>query len=486
MHKEAKKSFLWRLLGAGALLGAMGLIGADSVPAQDAPKGGRIFRRMFKRSDNSPRGNILQVQNEQPQFQADEKERVFEEPGIQTPPPAEDSGALPPQPAFEQADDKEKAFEEPEGEEAWTLTNLFNNRYGGNPLKERGWKISGHSAWGYQNAPDGAFTGNGPFDSQQEWGNFNLDQQYLYAEKIADGSKGFDWGARADIMYGVDGNEAQSFGNVNPGHWDYLNGWDHGAYEWAMPQLYGEVAYEDLSVKIGHFYTIVGYEVVPAPGQFFFSRQLTFYNSEPFTHTGALATYKVNDKLTVLGGWVLGMDTGFYQYNAGNAFLGGFTYKIDDKTDFVYSMTGGNLGWRGEGAINSLILSRKWTDRFTTVHQFDVLDTNLTQANGQPANFADFNSLTPRDSTGFINYAFYDINKWLKAGVRYEWFKADGVSYNTFTYGVNIKPYSWLLIRPEVRTMWAPGNQQIYQGVHGYSGNQFNQTVFGIDAILLF
>jgi hypothetical protein len=74
----------------------------------------------------------------------------------------------------------------------------------------------------------------------------------------------------------------------------------------------------------------------------------------------------------------------------------------------------------------------------------------------------------------------------LKAGIRYEWFKADGTSYNTFTYGVNIKPYSWLLIRPEVRTMWAPGNQQVYTGVHNYSGQLFNQTVFGIDAILIF
>ncbi len=92
------------------------------------------------------------------------------------------------------------------------------------------------------------------------------------------------------MMYGVDGNEAQSFGNT-PGNYDFVNGWDRGIYEWALPQLYAEAAMGDLSVKVGHFYTTVGYEVIPSGGNFFLSRQLTFYNSEPFTHTGILATY---------------------------------------------------------------------------------------------------------------------------------------------------------------------------------------------------
>ncbi|HTI52210.1 MAG TPA: outer membrane beta-barrel protein, partial [Planctomycetaceae bacterium] len=100
--------------------------------------------------------------------------------------------------------------------------------------------------------------------------------------------------------------------------------------------------------------------------------------------------------------------------------------------------------------------------------------------------FANPNSFTPRNSTGFINYAFYDIYDWLKAGLRAEWFKADGTSYYTVTGGFNIKPTSWLLIRPEVRGMWAPGNQMVYTGVHNYSGQLFNQVVFGIDAILIF
>jgi hypothetical protein len=377
--------------------------------------------------------------------------------------------------------------------EPWSVMNLFNDGCGNNRLKDNGWFIGGHSQWGYQNNPDGAFTGNGPYLSQKEWGKFNLNQQYLQMGKTTDGSKGFDVGGRVDIMYGVDGNEGQSFGNVNAGHYDFLHGYDHGTYEWALPQMYAEIAMGNLTVKAGHFYTIVGYEVVPSTGQFFLSRQLTFWNSEPFTHTGALATYKVNDKLTVNGGWVLGMDTGFYQYAGGNSFLGGFTYQASDNTQFIYSVVAGDLGWRGDGAINSWILSQKWTDKFSTVHQFDVLNSNLTvSAGGVPRQGnipASFNTAAggfiPRNSIGFINYAFYDINAKVKAGTRFEIYSPDGQEYYTWTYGVNYKPIANLVIRPEVRHMFSP-NHDSYSGAGGTNINLFNQTVFGIDAILTF
>ena len=372
----------------------------------------------------------------------------------------------------------------------WTAMSLFDNDCGGNHFKDKGWIFGGFIQNGYQNKPDGAFAGNGPFVNQREYGRFGLNQAYLFAGKVADGSKGLDWGFRTDVMFGLDGNEGQAFGNVNAGHYDYFNGWNHGAFEWALPQLYGEVAYQNLSVKLGHFYTPIGYEVIPSNGNFFLSRQLTFYNSEPFTHTGALGTYKVNDKLTVQGGWTLGMDSGFYQYNQGNSFLGGATYTIDDKTSLIYGVIAGNLGWRGDGSINSFILSRKWAEKFSTVHQFDVLATNAPvdfNVNPTPTTFAPGppGAGVARNSTGLINYAFYDVAPKVKAGVRYEWYKADGTSYQTLTGGVNLKPTANLTIRPEVRYMYAPGNTHTYVGP-SYSGQHFNQTVFGIDAILTF
>lgn len=514
MHKEATRTLVRRLFCASVLCGTMGAVAVDAASAEEG-RTTRLFRRVFRRDTQSQQQQqqspysqngydaqspyttqaaygqnpyeVQQIQNQPPDFNAAEKEGTFEEPGTQ-------AQQQPAQPDFA-ADEKEKAPEEPE--EPWTLTNLFDNRCGQNWLKDNGWKISGHSQWGYQTGPDGAFDGNGPFLNQQQWGQFNLNQQYLFIEKVADGSKGLGWGARFDAFYGVDGSEGQSFGNINPGHWDFQNGFDHGAYAWALPQLYGELAYGDWSVKGGHFYTIVGYEVVPSTGQFFFSRQLTFWNSEPFTHTGFLASYKASDKLTAMGGWVLGWDTGFYQFGNGSAFIGGFTYKPDDKSTLVYSMTGGNLGWRGQGAVNSFIYSRKWFEKFETVHQFDVLGTNMrvdangvptpNSSTGTPASFASAaGGFTARNSIGFINYAFYDVTDKVKAGLRGEWYKADGTSYYTLTGGVNYHPWSWLLIRPEVRGMWSPGNHQEYTGVHGYHDELYNQVNFGIDAIIIF
>lgn len=375
--------------------------------------------------------------------------------------------------------------------EPWTLVSLFDNDCGGNHFTDKGWVLGGHLAGGYANNPDGAFIGNGPFVNQKEFNQFGTQQAYMYIGKVADGSDGFGWGFRTDLVYGMDGNEFQSFGNIDAGHYDYLNGWgglppdprQHGPYEWALPQLYAELAFNDLSIKMGHFYTIVGYEVLPTNGNFFFTKQLTFYNSEAFTHTGALATYKVNDKLTVNGGWTLGWDTGFYQYENGSNFIGGLTYTVSDKTSFIYTNTIGNLGWRGNGALNSFIITNKWTDKFSTVNQFDVLGTDL-KIGGVNADFiADG---VASNSTGLINYAFYDINSRLKAGIRNEWYKADGTSYYTLTYGVNVKPTANLTIRPEVRHMWSPGNDVTYFGAGGYGNELFNQTVFGVDAVLTF
>ena len=155
-------------------------------------------------------------------------------------------------------------------------------------------------------------------------------------------------------MYGVDGPDTQAFGN-NPGVWDLDPAFTRGGkYGWALPQLYGEVAMGDLSVKIGHFYTLVGYEVVPAPQNFFYSHSIMMYNTEPFTHTGAIATYEMNDCTTLYGGWTAGWDTGFDQFGDGSTFLGGFSRNINEDASFTYITTFGDLG---ERAVPGLLLA---------------------------------------------------------------------------------------------------------------------------------
>ncbi|OYW18645.1 MAG: hypothetical protein B7Z55_10235 [Planctomycetales bacterium 12-60-4] len=218
--------------------------------------------------------------------------------------------------------DAEAVFGCDEGEKTpFTIMSLFDDECCGNMLADNGWFVNGSTQFKYSNNPDGSFAGNAQaLDDRVEWDRFALNQQYLRFGKTATGDEcgNLDWGFGVDVLYGLDGNDSQAFGN-NPGNYDFLNGWDHGSYEWSMPQLYIEFAAENWKVKGGHFYTIVGYEVVPATGNFFSSAQLTFYNSEPFTHTGVLTEYAASDKLTIWNGWVLGWDTGFDQLSNGSA-----------------------------------------------------------------------------------------------------------------------------------------------------------------------
>ena len=109
-------------------------------------------------------------------------------------------------------------------DDAFSLNDLMG--------EDRPFDIGGWTQIGYHDKSNGVF--NAHPDA------LRLHQQWLYAERVADGSDGLDFGFRFDAMYGVDGANTQAFGNP-PGSWDFLNGFDHGIYGWALPQAYGEV-----------------------------------------------------------------------------------------------------------------------------------------------------------------------------------------------------------------------------------------------------
>ncbi len=300
------------------------------------------------------------------------------------------------------------------------------------------------------------------YHSARNPGSFNtydrvqLGQQYFYAEKIADGKEGLGLGGRIDYIYGTDGPDTQAFGIPN-NHWD--NGWDNGGqYGHALPQLYGEVAMGDLSVKLGHFYTIVGNEVVQSTGNFFYSRQFTFYNAEPFTHTGALTTYNVDADTQLYNGYVMGWDSGFE--DNGDAYLGGFKKKLNDTFTFLYTTVQGRFGSNnlavGErGGIHNAILTANLSDKLTYISQTDVLYTTNNAGTVQ------------RNTFGNINYLIYKVNDCVSIGNRFEWFNFGGAGFVdgagnqrknddnfNFTTGLNYKANANLMFRPEVRWVW--------------------------------
>lgn len=330
-----------------------------------------------------------------------------------------------------------------------------------------GISLGGWTSVGYHHAANNASFNTFPDRVQ-------LGQQWFYAERIADGSKGLDIGGRIDYLYGTDAPDTQAFGA--PG-WD--NAWDNGAqYGHAIPQLYGEVAMGDMSVKLGKFFTIIGNEVVAATGNFFYSRQFIFYNAEPFTHTGALSTYNVSDDTQIYNGYVLGWDSGFR--DNGDAYLGGFKHKLNDTWTVLYATALGRfndtafLFPNGEnGWIHSAILTGSLTDKLTYIGQYDALQTE-DRAGGRV-----------RNTFGTNQYLIYTLTDKISLGQRFEWFNfnspivaATGDVYN-YTLGMNYRHSANLLFRPEIRQVWDKS------GVFN-EGGRASQLSAGGDVVFIF
>lgn len=351
----------------------------------------------------------------------------------------------------------------------WDLSDSMASRMGreGGSLNYGGWFQGG-----YTNHPDGTFNTH-PH-------HFHLHQGWLYVEKPTDGADGLDIGGRVDVIYGVDGANTQAFGN-DFGVYDFSDTFNHGIYGWAIPQLYVEGAYHDWKIKAGHFFTLLGYEVVPATGNFFYSHAYTMNYSEAFTHTGAVATYTGIENVELYGGWTLGWDTGFDQFDGGNSFLGGFKVTPVEDISFIYICTAGNLGFIGEGYSHSMVVDFTLSDKLHYITQSDFISTEGSEVLG-----------TDYDTIGWNNYLIYWATERVGFGGRAEWWKVNGNSVCEVTAGINFKPCANMIIRPEWRYNWSPSLNSLapaaaVPGIGVPAGLfSFEHGIFGVDAIITY
>jgi len=353
--------------------------------------------------------------------------------------------------------------------------------------------------------------------------NGQLNQFYGILQRTpADMSKNCGWflGGDVDFMWGSDyffttaaGLDGTSVGNIP--RWGTSTtgaGGDAFRYGFAMPQLYAETDYDDLKIKWGHFYTIIGYEVVPAIGNFFYTHSYTMQYGEPFTHTGVLASRSINENWS----WNAGIVSGWNDFNFqdGAQFIGGITYSDKDYGSLAFAVVTGNesdfnipgVGPDSNRTMYSIVWTRNLTSRWTYVLQHDL---------GVQADTLGFNALDTRtaDWGGLNQYLFYKINCCWTFGWRIEWFddpqgyvvtglrpgntdarfRFPGNFYET-SFGLNYKPNGNLTIRPELRYDWynGPGGF-VAPAVPGVGpsqpyGDNFNrdQFLFGLDAIVQF
>ena len=269
----------------------------------------------------------------------------------------------------------------------------------GRRLADDGLRVSGFLQMGYHS------DSNGLFNSHPD--DLNIHQMYMAIEREADPDSDLGLGFRMDLVYGVDAQDVQSFGN-DDADFDNDVDWDHGIYGWAMPQLYATMVRDDLSLKAGHFYGGLGLESVNPTNNFFYSRSKAMYRSQPRTLTGVLADYNLTEELTTSFGWIAGWDTGFDQANDGDtsdgsALASSVGFEPIEGISLVYALTVGDLGERGEGYSHSVVGQLEILDGLKYVIQTDLLETNHHQ-----------------HLYGINQYVMYDINDTLSAGVRVE------------------------------------------------------------------
>ncbi len=339
---------------------------------------------------------------------------------------------------------------------------------------------------------------NGPYNGVDRSNELMLNQFYFVGEKKLSSDGSFGFGGRIDTMYGEDFWLAQSVGLEN--HDDGSSHWNPEYYGIAIPQAYLEVGRTDLSAKIGHFYSIIGYEGLPAVNNFFYSKSYSYQFAGPFTHWGGLATWNVNDYWEFQGGLTNGWDTLDREPQDGLNVLAKVKYTGDygGWTSFGI-VTGDDINNPGNLPITNTISNRT---RYSWLVSLPV---------GYNNEYVFHHWLGSQDQGaidggtaywyGVDQYVYHTFNDCWKAGLRFEWFRdEDGTrvglnrpsnpnivpftgNFYSVSAGMNWTPTTNLTLRPEVRVDWFDGSQPV---LPFGDGDDDSQLMFGIDAILLF
>ena len=266
------------------------------------------------------------------------------------------------------------------------------------------------------------------------------------------------------MVYGTDWRFGQCFGLEN--RFDDTNSF----YGLILPQFYGEVAINDLTVKLGHFATFTSLEVVPAPLNFFYSHTLLMGGYfDPLLVTGLQADYKLNDNWTVIGG----MNRGWLEFEDPNDtwnFLGGVKWNSDDKRGYLSLMTdnGRQVGFTGLHDRNSVIavFTYQLNKKLFYGSQYNV---------GQEVNGSVVNPGQNANWYGTEQLLTLQLNQKWSTGLRYEYVRDEagsrvaGIgnvmltdrgwnglpgcagSYQDVSLGLNYRPHPNFVFRPEVR-----------------------------------
>ena len=301
-----------------------------------------------------------------------------------------------------------------------------------------------------------------------------MQQSVLRFERVPDTvqTDHMDWGFKFDNMYGIDYRYTTAKGILS----GQLLNHDH-LYGYDPVQFYGELYFPNVGegtlLRVGRFILLPGIEADLAVDNYMFSHTI-LYTYFPYTHTGVLATTKLNDQWTIQYGLTAGSDVALWTDEREVTPIVGIRWVSKSNNDSIYACTISNSGMFSYNNVQ-MLPDVVWTHKFNdNVHmlteayycyQWNVPDFTAFGANNQAINH-----------NGYVRW--YGVSNYFEIALSkktYLTIRNEGVNdeegqrtgfqtwYSTHTLGIVHKPTSWLILRPELKYS------------HSYNANAYNQ-----------
>jgi len=332
-----------------------------------------------------------------------------------------------------------------------------------------------------------------------------LNQAVINFERVLAAQPGeFDWGFKAQFMFGSDARYIHSLGLLDSVMKTSL--YQPDIVEAYVSLHLSLLTERGVDVKLGKWVTLEGAETIDPRTNVFYSHTYIFDFGIPFNHTGALFTVHTTNWLDLMAGVTRGVNTSVEDNNDSPAFDGGVGLNLNEGKLVVSASThigpetpNNNSALR---YLNDITVTWKIRDKLTSITDMNYARDDLANADGfgvaQYFTYAITDKVTAkirgeiwRDDKGFFVAQFADPHDPVRAldgeaTIDPRTIGGGRTTYGALTVGLDIKPavpkpLTGLTIRPELRV------DHSLNGTRSFNDSK-DQTLFtaAVDAIITF
>ena len=332
-----------------------------------------------------------------------------------------------------------------------------------------------------------------------------LNQAVITFERVLAAQPGeFDWGFKAQFMFGSDARYIHSLGLLDSVMKTSL--YQPDIVEAYVSLHLSLLTERGVDVKLGKWVTLEGAETIDPRTNVFYSHTYIFNFGIPFNHTGALFTVHTTNWLDLMAGVTRGVNTSVEDNNDSPAFDGGVGLNLNEGKLVVSASThigpetpNNNSALR---YLNDITVTWKIRDKLTSITDMNYARDDLANADGfgvaQYFTYAITDKVTAkirgeiwRDDKGFFVAQFADPHDPVRAldgeaTIDPRTIGGGRTTYGALTVGLDIKPavpkpLTGLTIRPELRV------DHSLNGTRSFNDSK-DQTLFtaAVDAIITF